>query len=156
MEVFVLFFLLVVSQMFLSFSFPLALGAVILSLGVLVALLMVMIGGPLFGFSFFMVLVGGVLVVFGYTISLVPFIKVEGKGMVFNSKWFYLSLFLVSCSFWWMVSSETYKWVFLSGVEIFFFSGEWGVVIVLLSVLLLVVMITVVSVAGKQHGALIK
>jgi hypothetical protein len=76
--------------------------------------------------------------------------------MVFNSKWFYLRLFLVSCSFWWIVSRETYKWVFLRGVEIFFFSGEWGVVIVLLRVLLLVVIITVVSVAGKQHGALIK
>ncbi len=153
---FVLFFLLVVRQIFLSFSFPLALGAVILRLGVLVALLIVIVGGPLFGFSFFMVLVGGVLVVFGYTISLVPFIKVEGKGMVFNSKWFYLRLFFVSCSFWWIVSRETYKWVFLRGVEIFFFSGEWGVIIVLLRVLLLVVIITVVSVAGKQHGALIK
>lgn len=109
MEVFFLFFLLVVRQIFLSFSFPLALGAVILRLGVLVALLIVIVGGPLFGFSFFMVLVGGVLVVFGYTISLVPFIKVEGKGMVFNSKWFYLRLFFVSCSFWWIVSRETYK-----------------------------------------------
>lgn len=156
MEVFVLFFLLVVRQMFLSFSFPLALGAVILRLGVLVALLMVIVGAPLFGFSFFMVLVGGVLVVFGYTISLVPFIKAEGKGIVFNSKGFYLGLFLISGCFWWIVSRETYKWIFLRGVEIFFFSGEWGVVIVLLRILLLVVIITVVSVAGKQHGALIK
>uniref|UniRef100_UPI00315D7EF8 NADH dehydrogenase subunit 6 n=1 Tax=Glauconome virens TaxID=457868 RepID=UPI00315D7EF8 len=148
-------FFLFLSQLFLSLSFPLALGGMILMVGVGMALVVLFVSGALFSVSFFMVLVGGVLVVFGYTVSLVPFTgKMKETTLVGKNLGVFVYASVLLCVL--TISLDSYGWGFYKTTDVLYFCSEWGVVIILLSVLLFLVMVTAVSVAGKQQGALIK
>nr|YP_010990140.1 NADH dehydrogenase subunit 6 [Polymesoda caroliniana]WOV69028.1 NADH dehydrogenase subunit 6 [Polymesoda caroliniana] len=163
MDVCVLLFLLFSANMFLASEFPLVLGGYILLFGILSVTLVLFMGSPIVSVSFFVALVSGVLVVFIYCISLVPLKKEEDKkwkkelkenGGYGLSPIFLYFIYFVLVALVWFLLLEAYEWVVLSGVNIYYFSFQWGLFVVLFSCLLFIVMVSVAWVAGKRDGGL--
>nr|YP_008758075.1 NADH dehydrogenase subunit 6 [Arctica islandica]AGC84101.1 NADH dehydrogenase subunit 6 [Arctica islandica]AGW53599.1 NADH dehydrogenase subunit 6 [Arctica islandica]AGW53611.1 NADH dehydrogenase subunit 6 [Arctica islandica] len=154
-DMFVLLLILSVCQYSLFVAHPLILGGGVLTIGVLLAPLVALYSGPLYSFSFFMVLVGGVLIVFSYSISLIPFSSVEkdkiSKG-IRKGIWGVISGLFISI---FLLMKETNCGV-LSQMEMFYFNIGWGGGVVLLSAILFILMVIVVTIAGKYEGALVK
>nr|YP_009491839.1 NADH dehydrogenase subunit 6 [Dosinia troscheli]AWI68009.1 NADH dehydrogenase subunit 6 [Dosinia troscheli] len=159
-ELFVLFSLLSVLNFSLKIEHPLMVGMGLLSILVVMSGVVVFYGS-LYSFCLFMVMVGGVLVVFSYAISLVSF-SVEKMSFGFGkTKNVSLKvslalslLFLVMLNFMLVFESDWVEWGVFS--TILYFSQDWGVGVVWMSLLLFLVMVFSVSVASKYSGALLK
>nr|YP_009491826.1 NADH dehydrogenase subunit 6 [Dosinia altior]AWI67996.1 NADH dehydrogenase subunit 6 [Dosinia altior] len=159
-ELFVLFCFLSVVNFSLKIEHPLMVGMGLLSV------LVVMSGvvtfyGSLYSFCLFMVMVGGVLVVFSYTISLISF-SIEKMSFGFEKEknigiklgLVFSLLFLMSVGLMLVFESDWVEWSLFS--SILYFSKDWGIGIVWMSLLLFLVMVFSVSVASKYSGALLK
>nr|QOE56583.1 NADH dehydrogenase subunit 6 [Antigona lamellaris] len=159
METIVLFLVLSVVNFSLKLSHPLLLGMGLLML-LLVLTSLIVFYGSLYSFCLFMVMVGGVLVVFCYTISLVPYVGKEmslfgsSKGLVLGKAQFVLSVSFVCMMILLMTMDSDWGSLSLFS-KVFYFSTDWGIMCVWLSVLLFIVMVFSVSVAGKFTGALL-
>lgn len=154
-DIFVLLLILSVCQYSLFVAHPLILGGGVLTIGVLLAPLVALYSGPLYRFRFFIVLVGGVLIVFRYSISLIPFSSVEKdkirKG-IRKGIWGVISGLFIRI---FLLIKETNCGV-LSQMEMFYFNIGWGGGVVLLRAILFILIVIVVTIAGKYEGALVK
>ncbi|YP_009827043.1 NADH dehydrogenase subunit 6 (mitochondrion) [Mercenaria mercenaria] len=157
---FVLFFLLSVVNVALESSHPLVMGMGLLVLTVMAVSLVVWYGS-FYGFSLFMVMVGGVLVVFSYTISLVPYISEKKSKMSSEVSNFYDFLMVVlGLGFFCLVVIGLTMKENLSSFglfsNMFYYTEDWSLATVWMSILLFLVMIFCVNVAGNYKGALCK
>nr|YP_009498482.1 NADH dehydrogenase subunit 6 [Dosinia japonica]AWK60554.1 NADH dehydrogenase subunit 6 [Dosinia japonica] len=159
-ELFVLFGLLSVINFSLKIEHPLMMGMGLLSILVTMSGVVVFYGS-LYSFCLFMVMVGGVLVVFSYAISLISF-TVEKMSFGFGKKksinvklsLIFSLLFLMTMNLMFVFESDWAKWGLFNNV--LYFSQDWGIGIVWMSLLLFLVMVFSVSVASKYSGALLK